>query len=432
MVGEPEPTGAVGRRPVATDRRTFLKVAGAGGAGLVFSSAPGAPAAAAAAERCYVVVLDGLRPDEVSGGSMPTVQALRRQGLDFPRARALPVTETLPNHVMMMTGVRPDRNGVPANEVYDRGLGEVRTMDRPGDIRVTTLIEALSARGLSTGTVLSKEYLFDIFGARATHRWEPRPVVPVSGHAPDAFTMDATVTMVRRFDPRFVFVNLGDVDRLGHTDLTGTTLRAARTAALAATDLQVRRLVRMLQRTGRWERSMLLFVADHSMDWSVPGRVVSLAPLLEADPLLAGRVAVAQNGGADLLYWTGPARRRTEAVARMRRIALAHPGVLAAHDRRAERHRLRLGARAGDVVAYCRAGWRFSDPHPLANPIPGNHGHPSTEPIPFFLTGGHPDVPRGTSTAPASTVDVAPTVARFLGVDRTARPRGGWDGRARL
>ena len=129
--------------------------------------------------------------------------------------------ETIPNHVMMMTGVRPDRSGVPANPIYDRDLGEVREMDRPRDLRCRTVIDRLNAAGFTTGTVLSKEYLYGIFGDRATHRWEPQPIVPVSGHAPDVFTMDATLAMVEEFDPNLVFVNLGDVDRMGHADLTG-------------------------------------------------------------------------------------------------------------------------------------------------------------------------------------------------------------------
>jgi hypothetical protein len=423
-----DPSSDAFSRPVA-DRRTFLKVLGAGGAALTFSSLAGVPAHAAEAKRCYVVVLDGLRPDEIGGGLMPYVASLRAGGADFPRATSLPVMETIPNHTMMMTGVRPDRSGVPANAVYDRALGEVRTLDRPEDMRAVTVIEQLNASGRTTGTVLSKEYLFGIFGERATHRWEPAPIVPVSEHAPDAATVDAAITMVDRFDPAFMFLNLGDIDRMGHTDLTGTTLEAARKLALADTDLHVRRFVEHLRATGRWERSMLVFLADHSMDWSVPTNLISLQPVMDADPLLAGRVEIAQNGGADLLYWTGSALDRPLAVERMRTLARAHPGVLSAHDVAAE-PALRLGPEAGDVLVWCRAGWRFSDPHQLANPIPGNHGHPATYPIPFFLAGGHPAVPQGTSSsALAATVDVAPTVASFFGVKA---PKGGWDGSSRL
>jgi hypothetical protein len=338
------------------------------------------------------------------------------------------VMETIPNHVMMMTGVRPDRTGVPANQVFDRKLGDTRTMDRKHDIRTGTVIGRLNRAGLTTGTVLSKEYLYGVFGDRATHRWEPEPVVPVSGHAPDAFTMDAALSMVDELDPHLVFVNLGDIDRFGHADYTGNDVQLARRTALADTDRQVQRFVDLLRSTGRWEHSMLIVLADHSMDWSRPGDVISLQGALDADPLLAGKVAIADNGGADLLYWTGAASRRTAAVRRMREIAEATPGVLAAHDR--SKRWLRLGPEAGDVVVFCKAGWRFSEPDPTGNPIPGNHGHPATRAIPFFIAGGHPAVPRRTtSSAQARTVDVAPTVASFFGV---GTPRGGWDGHARL
>ena len=418
-----------GRREIRTGRRTLLT---AGAAGIAISSLPRAAAAASAGtrKRAYVLVLDGCRPDEITPELMPRTSALRDGGLHHPRATSLPVMETIPNHVMMMTGVRPDRSGVPANSILDRSTGEVRDMDRGEDIRVRTVIERLNDRGLTTGTVLSKEYLYGVFGGRATHRWEPAPLVPVSGHAPDAFTMDAALTMVSEHDPHLVFVNLGDIDRLGHSDLTGPLgARAARQAALAATDVQVGRFVDLLRSSGRWEHSMVVVLADHSMDWSVPHQLIHLAPVLDADPLLAGRVTIADNGGADLLYWTGDPALLDAAVARMVALSSAVPGVLSAHDPRVTPS-LRTGPLGGDVVVYARSGWRFSDPDQWSNPIPGNHGHPATMPIPFFVAGGHPRVPvRTTSSDRAATIDVAPTVADFFGV---GTPRGGYDGRSRL
>jgi arylsulfatase A-like enzyme len=409
-------------------RRTLVT---AGAAGLLFSSWLADPAAAAPGrtrKRAYVLVVDGCRPDEITAGLTPNLHALRGSGITFPRAKSLWVMETIPNHVMMMTGLRPDRTGVPANEIFDRTLGATRTLDRKRDIRSSTVIGRLNRSGLRTGTVLSKEYLYGVFGDRATHRWEPSPIIPVSGHAPDQFTMDAALAMVDDFDPHLVFVNLGDVDRFGHADFTGNDVRLARQLALADTDLQVQRFVDLLKSSGRWRHSVVIVLADHSMDWSRPNDVISLQGALDADPLLAGRVAIADNGGADLLYWTGAANRRAAAVQRMREIAEATPGVLAAHDRREKR--LRLGPEAGDVVVFCKPGWRFSEPDPTGNPIPGNHGHPVTRPIPFFITGGHPSVPqRHRSPARAHTIDVAPTVADFFGV---GAPRGGYDGRSRL
>jgi hypothetical protein len=432
--GEPTPYD-VGRAELVTGRRTLLKAGG----GVAFSTAAVAAASSAATaaptpartrKRVYVLVVDGCLPEEISEELTPHLFALREGGRQFAQARSQPIMETIPNHVMMMTGVRPDRSGVPANAVYDRSAKVVRDLDRATDLKAFTIIERLNRQGLRTGTVLSKEYLYGVFGTRATARWEPFPVLPVTGHAPDEFTIQAAIAMVEDLDPHLMFVNLGDIDRYGHADVTGPVgARVARRLALAKTDSYVQLFVDRLKASGAWKNSMLIVLADHSMDWSAPDRVVSLSGPLDEDPVLRGRVQIADNGGADLLYWTGPAAQKPDAVERMLRIAQAEPGVLSAHDRR---NGLRLGANAGDVVVFCRAGWRFSDPDPVtSNPIPGNHGHPATRPIPFFLSGGHPAVvKRSASALVASTVDVAPTVARFFGC--ATRPAAGYDGTSRI
>jgi type I phosphodiesterase/nucleotide pyrophosphatase len=405
-------------------RRTLL--GGAAGAAALTAMASAANASPAADLRVYVLVVDGCRPDEAAGPHLPTLRSLAAQGTSYANARAVRIAETIPNHVAMMTGVVPARSGVPANSVYDRAEGVVRDLDRPTDLGAPTLLERLPAElSLATASVLSKDYLFGIFGDRASYRWTPAPLLPITGHAPDVFTMDALITAVDAHDPALAFANLGDVDRFGHADLTGGSLRLLRTLALIDTDAQLARFVDHLRRTGRWESSVLIVLADHSMDWSLPLSLVNLTGRLADDPLLAGNVAIAQNGGADLLYWTGSAADRPAGVTRMREIALGTPGVLEVRDP-AE---LRLGPAAGDLVAFCKAGWRFTDPNVVSNPIPGNHGHPVTEPMPLVIGGGHPMVRRGqVSSAVAGTIDVAPTVAALFGLPA---PAGGWDGQAR-
>ena len=288
-------------------RRSFLLATGASGAAVALSATSTTAWASSTPDlRVYVLVVDGCSPEEITPQLTPNLHRLRSCGTNYPQARSLPVMETIPNHVMMMSGVRPDRSGVPANSIYDREAGVVRTLDQPTDLRAPTLLDRLHDRGLVTGSVLSKEYLHGIFGDRATVRWEPDPVVPISGHAPDAATCDALMSMVDSADPVLVFANFGDTDRVGHVDLTGTTLRAARRAALASTDFQLGRFADFLVRTGRWDNSILFVLADHSMDWSKPHRVISLHHALAADELLRDNTAIAQNGGADLLTFTGP------------------------------------------------------------------------------------------------------------------------------
>ena len=152
-----------GLAEIATGRRTLLLTGG----GLALSTAASAGGAASADgrrkrrphrnRRAYVIVIDGCRPDELDEGITPQLQALRDGGLRYPRASSMPIMETIPNHVMMMSGVRPDRSGVPANSIYDRAAAAVRTMDQPTDIKVKTVLERLNGKGFRTGTVLSKE-----------------------------------------------------------------------------------------------------------------------------------------------------------------------------------------------------------------------------------------------------------------------------------
>ena len=293
-------------------RRTFVTTS----AGAVFATAltpEGYAAGARGRKRAYVVVVDGCKPDELTATLTPTLAGLRAGGLNYPAARSLPIMETIPNHVMMMSGLRPDKTGVPANVIYDRVLGDTRTLNRPRDLKRRTVIERLNRGGFTTATVLSKEYLVGIFGKRATYRWVPDGYIPISGHVPDQVTMDATLSMIEDHDPNLVFVNLGDVDRVGHSDFSAEEgARLARQTALADTDQQVSRLVDQLKSSGAWQHSLVLVLADHSMDWSPPEAFVSVGPALEADPFLAGKVAIAENGGAELLYWLGSDAQRTQ------------------------------------------------------------------------------------------------------------------------
>jgi ectonucleotide pyrophosphatase/phosphodiesterase family member 5 len=424
-----EQPGQVGRRALLRAATAGGAVALVGGAALPAAAAPSSSSSTGERLRVYVLVVDGCNPSEFGSASQPRIAALRAQGTLYPAARSLPVMETIPNHVMMMSGVRPDRSGVPANAVYDRTEHVVRDLDRPTDLRAQTLLDRLPQRGFVTASVLSKRYLVGIFGTRATHRWVPPAYLPVTEHAPDATTVPALVDIVDRYDPDLVFCNLGDIDRVGHSDPTGPLLPlpAVRTADLTATDALVGTFVDHLVATGRWESSVLVVLADHGMDFSVATNLISVKQqALASRPDLQAAVTIAQNGGADSITWTGSASRRRQGLADVARLVAAHPGVLSVNQPAA----LRLGPEAGDLVAYARQGWRFSDPQVTSNPIPGNHGHPTTEPIPFLITGGHPQLRRGsTSSAGARTVDVAPTVAALFGL---GAPRGGWDGTARV
>ncbi|MCZ4538951.1 alkaline phosphatase family protein [Dietzia maris] len=373
----------------------------------------------------YVIVTDGMRPDELNPAQAPTLHRWASEGTRFTDASSVMIAETLPNHAAMVTGVLPARNGVPANAIWDHAIGDERTLDRPDDLRAATVLDRIRTEaGLTTASVLSKDYLHGLFGGRASVQWAPFPLVPVTDHSLDWFTVEALKQTITDHAPRMTFVNLGDMDRFGHMDLSGTSLRLARNQAVYNSDHKLWDLEQFLRSTGRWERSVLIVLADHGMDWSEPLRLISAAGAIDADPALRGRVGIAQNGGADTFAHLGPAGEREATLARLREVVGALPGVNRLYDP-AE---LDLGERGGDLVATCHPGWRFSDPTPFSNPIPGNHGHEVTLGIPFFIAGGHRIVRRGQVVdRPVRTLDVAPTVARLFGLDHS-----GMDGRPAL
>ena len=82
------------------------------------------------------------------------------------------------------------------------------------------------------------------------------------------------MTMIEEFDPNLVFINLGDVDRRGTPTSPAAASRCSPRVRLRSgdTDLQVGRFVTLLKDSGRWQNSVVIVLADHSMDWSDPDR----------------------------------------------------------------------------------------------------------------------------------------------------------------
>ncbi|MGW6933156.1 hypothetical protein ACWGE0_24075 [Lentzea sp. NPDC054927] len=105
--------------------------------------------------RVYVVVLAGLRPEEVSEALTPNLLALRNDGTYFPQARSAPAVETIPDPASMLAPV----------------------------------LDRLPEQGFRTCSVL-----------------------PDTKHPADAFTSHALHTMIEETDPDLVFVAFGDGD----------------------------------------------------------------------------------------------------------------------------------------------------------------------------------------------------------------------------
>ena len=456
------------RRSVAARR----VLAGTAAACALVAVQPGAQPASATTPktRVYVVVVDGLRPDEVA--LMPFLSSLARTGTYYRESRSVMVAETIPNHVAMVTGAYPDRNGIVANDYPDVPSRTVRGNEDPELLRADSLFTLVQEQcpRLTTAAVTSKDYLFEVMDHDRTgdgkvdadfnfENLADPTFVPGLGLTPDERTIAEATRVSRELDPDFLFVNLGSVDRVGHVDESGgassplpTGSRpVARDVQRTNTDTYLRAFVAQLKAAGTWSSTALIVTADHSMDWSLPTSTVSLTPAFQADPLLKDQLVVAQNGGAalySLKYRSAP--KAQARLKRMRAIALATAGVDEALYRRPNpvdgdrAHWVgrvhpdwhQTSARSGDLLVTADDGRRMTEPTATSNPIPGNHGMPSTLRVPLVVSGGIGVVQRtvtGSSdpdvraAGQSENVDVAPTAAWLLGVQP---PSAGFDGRA--
>lgn len=415
-----------------------------------------------------VAVVDSLMPDEIGSALTPTpsLTGLRDAGTFYSESRAVFSAETIPNHVAMMTGVYPGRNGIPTNNYWNRGEGEVDTdLSLPSEVEVDNLFTRIKQQcpELRTAAIMSKDYLYEVFSAcgfsgedcgrnlqpdiHFDPTAEPSFIPQPGGLVLDPVTMGAALSALP--DADFMFINLGQVDRGGHIDETGITgTPLLRNAALLTTDLLIGQLVQALQDAGRWEHTVLMVVSDHGMDYSLPTDFINTQPMLDS---IGGLVAV-DNGGTNSVYLTDQSERGTpvgnQRLKQARDSLLTVTGVSDVwyvfpnpQDPGADKQ---LGSvfdsaheNIGDLVISAADGFRFSESDPLANPIPGNHGHEATFHNTFLIGGGaafikaqvvgEPDEPVShleRRPGQSENVDVAPTVAWLLGM-----ALDGYDGR---
>src|SRR5207248_4166515 len=86
------------------------------------------PASIPRAARVIVISIDGLRPDLLLRGDMPTARALMAAGSFTMFARTIADPYTLPAHVSMLTGVPPEPHGITWNDYTEDSYPDVPTL----------------------------------------------------------------------------------------------------------------------------------------------------------------------------------------------------------------------------------------------------------------------------------------------------------------
>lgn len=218
-----------------------------------------------------LVTLDTLRADRLgcygySPARTPRLDALAARGLRF--AQATTVTPlTLPAHASLLTGNFPSFHGVRDNGGFYLGEDQL------------TLAEVLRDRGYRTGGFVSAFVLDSRWGIHQgfdryfddfdLSKYEKAPGMDAI-QRPGAETVDEALRWLEEDQARpfFVWIHLYDPhapytppESLG--SLYPATASGAYDAEIAATDLQVGRLLDALEADGRLSRTAVAVLADH-------------------------------------------------------------------------------------------------------------------------------------------------------------------------
>lgn len=393
----------------------------------VTQPAPSTVASTAVEARAPITILisiDGFRPDYLDRGVTPNLSRLAAEGVSAAMRPSFP-TKTFPNHWAMVTGLRPDRNGIVANTFEDSARpGETFTMASDDPFwwnAVEPIWVTAEKAGIRTATMFWPGANVAWGGARAVE-WphtvaggvRPSDWTPYGEAVSGAQRVRGVIDWLRRPSasrPRFVTLYFDTVDTVGHQFGPDD----ARTMqAVADVDARIGELVAGLAELG--QPMNLVVVSDHGMAATSSERTIALDTIL---PAADARIV---ESGPYATFVPTPGREAQAAAALMKPHANMNcwrkPEIPV---------RLRYGANPRVPPFLCLAddGWLIVKTAPIKRFIGGNHGYDNNAPNmrALFIAWG-PAFKRGEKIATFDNVDVAPLLRQLLGLP----PGTGLDG----
>lgn len=363
-----------------------------------------------------LVSIDGFHPGYLDRGVTPNLSRLAAGGVTGPMRPSFP-SKTFPNHYTLVTGLRPDRNGIVANRMEDdRRPGEVFTMasddpfwwneatpiwvdaERAG---IRTGITFWPGSNVANGATRAKEWPNAITGGSRPSDWAQFNQA-ISGTQ----RVNAVLDLLRRpaeIRPRFTTLYFDSVDTAGHR--FGPAARET-TDAVAEVDRWVGQLVRGL--AAMRQPANLVIVADHGMAATSTTRLVRLDQI--ADPADYRLVEAGPYAALDAV----PGHEAALEKRLLGRHAHAECWRKAQFPARFHYGR---NARVPDYLCLAEVGWQITDRAPEHASEGGSHGydHEAAEMLALFVANGPAFAPGG-RVPTFDNVDVYPLLRRLIGL----------------
>lgn len=432
-----------------------------GGLVLAASLLPAEIQAADARDRHVVLIsVDGLPAYLLDDPSapLPNIRRLAELGVAAEGMTVSNPSVTWPNHTSLVTGVRPEKHGVLFNGVLEKaGPGLPIKVDPRKDkadlVHVPAIYDVLAERGLTTGEINwpctrgSKNLVASFPDVPETFEHTTPALIEslkragivseasikefgkLSPSARDLLWTRAACHLIREQKPNLTLVHLLNVDAIHHKHGPQSW---AGYSAIAFADACVGEILDAIDLAGIRDRTTVMIVADHGFQ-AIPQTVqpnvlLRQAGLLtvEGNQVVTAQVHVFPEGGIGMLYLTSPDKgadrekvlelfRGKEGIEAILTPADFGKYGLPQPDQYEQMADLILVAKEGYGVGGGATGEDFVV---KSEATLGTHGFLSTNPKmnAVFVAAGA-GVKPGTRLPLIENIDVAPTVAKLLGVD---------------
>jgi len=404
-----------------------------------------------------LISVDGMLPAyyldaDKLGLQIPNIRALKREGVFAAGATSVMPSVTFPSHTTMVTGVNPSRHGILNNAVFDPdgtlGGGWYFYYD---DIKAPTLFSRAREAGLRSAAVtwpvtagapveLNLPDMYPVPTVReaknlmALTRTGSNPAMLADLLRPDVLLNmrdDLRGKVAARFlreKPDFMAIHLLELDEAQHK--FGPRSPEA-LATLERLDAILGTIFDELRATGRWDQTTVVLLSDHGffavrqqIHLTALLRTLGLVQLDAAGNLVSWKAMVSPASGtaALVLHPTATAEDRRK-VDDLVKLLLANPAYGVGRAFRGAELEATGGFAGAYVVLEAQPGFIFvrgGESLPLVGPtnnFNGAHGYDPRRPemrASFLMRG--PRVRKGKALGLVRLLDVAPTIARVLGV----------------
>jgi predicted AlkP superfamily pyrophosphatase or phosphodiesterase len=236
-----------------------------------------------AAAPLLLISIDGYRADYIDRHLSPSLSQLAATGVRAQAMQPSFPSLTFPNHYTLVTGLRPDHQGIVNNTMSDPALGKFSLGDRKavGDGRWwnegTPIWEVADAQGLKTATMFWPGSEADIHGQRPDY-WQPYNGDVTPEQRVDQVLAWLDLPAAQR--PRFFTLYFDAVDHAGHSFGPDSS---EVNQAIGETDAAMTRLVDGLKARGLYDKINIIVVSDHGMASTPASNNVLVDKLIDMD-----------------------------------------------------------------------------------------------------------------------------------------------------